>query len=343
MRNHNLKLVLAVVCGVTLGLAGCNGDTDGGKAADQNFHDTPFVPNEDNSGSINLDVNEEELNVADTTGFRVFVKDAAGQAVDGVTIACDSELGVAILEPTTGAEITDSFGQISGRIGCATPGSYLFGCRLPVGGNLRQFVTIRCGGAIPTGFSGFAGAAGGGLGTGGSDTSDDGGVGGVDNGSLRITNVVVDDSGSGGDGVQVDTVFTQDCDNVATTITPETFGDTFAKITVVNNTNSTIKFTSLKVNVPGVGTSSSIAFLGDAAEVAGEGDTATLTALVFSVVGPGGGDKYLIRGSKANNLPIGAIGVKNVTFSLTGTTGQGETVTVRGTTALSFAGYNNCG
>lgn len=351
MRYDKLKITLVVVCVAILGVVGCSGgDTDGGHAADQDFHDAPFVPNEENSGSISLEVIEEELNVADSTGFFVTVKDAAGLPVDDITVACDSEAGIAILEPTTGAEITDSGGRISGRIGCDAPGSYLFGCRLPVGGNLRKFVTVRCGGSIPTGFTGFEGAAGGGLGTGGSDTDEDAGVGGTDTAGIRVTRITVNDEGNADDtaaAFEVDTVQSVVCtpddpDTAVSELEIEPIFNTYTTITVVNNTNSTIKFDTLKISIPGIGTSSAIAFIGEGT-VPPDGGEAKLTALAFTVVGTStAADKFLIRGSSSSNIAIpGSTGPKNTKFTLTGTNSQ-ESVSVSGTTAITYANFNRC-
>lgn len=350
MRNITIKILTIGLCAAGLSMTGC-GSTDGGSAGDENFEGTQFVPNEENSGRISVEVNEDQLGVSEITGFHVYVKDSAGQGVPRKTISCDSEEGVAIIEPTTGAETTDDFGQISGKIGCAAPGSFLFGCRLPVGGNIRQLVTIRCSGPIPTGFDGFAGAAGGGLsnGTGGVDTNDDGGLGGTDTSGIRITAIEANDTGadSADSKVQIDTV--QDICSTDDPSTPEveptvyeTFGDTFVNITVTNNTNAVVRFTSLKYNVPGVGTSSTISFIGEA-EV-GTGGTGTLSAIIFSANGPGSDDKFVIKGGGGSNIPLkGSTGVKNVTFSLNGTATDGTPVTVKGTTALSFIDYNRCG
>lgn len=350
MKNNKLKTLVAVVLSASVAtMISCGGDTDGGKAADEDFQGSQFVPNEENSGRIDLTVNETELDVASVTGFFVQVRDSAGAAVPLTQIACDSEAGVAIIEPTTGFEITDAGGAISGKIGCAAPGSYQFGCRLPVGGNLRKFVTIKCTGAIPTGFDGFSGSAGGGLGTGGSDSDDDAGPGGTNTDGIRVIGVQVDDTGATDErGLQVDT--SQDICETDDPATPEieetifeTFGDAFLEFRVINNTNSAVKFTSLRYTVPGVGSSSSVAFIGDSV-ADGQGAETVLTSFGFSAIGSGGSDKFVIKGSSASNIGIpNSTGVKNVSFTLTGQTAQGDTVSVSGTTGISFGNYNRCG
>ena len=344
MLTKKFKLLIAVSLTAALGLISCSGgDTDGGKAGDQDFHGTEFIPTEDNSGSIELEVKQEDLSVAETSGFFVHVKDSAGADVPDVTIACDSEKGVAIVEPTTGKEITDSGGRISGIIGCAAPGSYLFGCRAPVGANIRKFVTIRCSGPVPTGFDGFSGSAGGGLGTGGSDVDDDAGPGGTNTDGVRLSVITVNDTGAvDTTGSQIDVI--QGTCGSGTSITAETFGDTFIDMTVINNTNSDVRFTSFKYTIPGVGTSGSISFIGESTASA-DGGQAQLSALVFSAVGTSStSDKYIIKSGGSSNIAIpSTTAVKNVKFTLFGTTSAGESIQVTASTALSFGNYNHCG
>ncbi len=149
----------ALLCGLALTI-GCGGNTHGGE---EEFGSSDFPSGTDATGKVEVRVNDDDMNVGDRSGFHVFVYDGNGAPVQNIQVLCDSELGVAILEPTTGREMTGQFGDISGVIGCASPGSYQFGCRLPLGGNKRQFVTIKCRG---TGNAPFPGAAGGGIGGG---------------------------------------------------------------------------------------------------------------------------------------------------------------------------------
>ena len=338
MFRKNSKLVVTGLVAATLCLSGCpGGNTDGGKAADQTFEGSQFVPDGQNAGSLRLDVKKRNLAVGEVAGFFAHVRDSSGAGVPLTRVSCDSELGIAIVEPTEGAEITDSSGSISGKIGCALPGSFLFGCRLPVGGNLRQFVTIHCTGAVPAGADLFPGAAGGGLGTGGV------GAGG---GDVRITAVSLRDNPSSPtqEGVQVDVL--QGLCGTAPDTTPETFGDTFVRIKVVNNTNFDINFSSLRYSVPnptgsgGTFNSSAIAFLGQAFAGA-DGGEATLDALIFSSAGAGA-DKFFVNQS-SGNVGIGAIGFRNITFTVSGTDSKGDSVSASGQTAVSFNNYNRCG
>ena len=339
-RNLVAIAIFPAVAGLIVACSG--GDTDGGKAGDlaDSYGDGSFVADDGSVGRIEVEVLEPELQVALTSGFFVRVFDASGQPVPNIKVSCDSEEGVAIVEPTLGAELTDSGGAISGKIGCEVPGSLQFGCRLPNGANRRKFVDIKCVGPIPVGFAGFPGAAGGGLGTGGVGGSNDGGVGGVNPEGVRITSISVSDSGDESSTTSIDTVLS-DCDTDATTFTGEPFFDTTATLKVVNNSNSTIRFTSLKYTVPNASgsgsssfTSSSIGLIGEASPNGGESTFSSIIIFDASSLGK------RFHGA-SSNIPS-SLGFRNVTFSLSGTNDQGDSVTITGSKALSFDGYNNC-
>jgi len=311
--------------------SGCSGDTSG-KAADD--RGDQFVATDASAGSISIDVNNPELPVADVSGFRVTVLDANGAAVPGVTVACDSELGVAILEPTTGREITDSYGTVSGKLGCKYPGSFQFACRLPMLSNKRKLVRIKCTGDTPAGFDGFPNSAGGGLGTGGVDT---GGLGGLDPANVRITRIIGETVA--GDSYNIDTV--RGTCGTAEAPTAEPFSNDSISITISNNTNSRVSFTRMQYEVPRGDTggrkfvSDSIAFICD---VPGSGGTATCSSL-FVQADSATGTKMFYDSSNS----ITYKGFASVTFTLTGTMeATGETIEVTSRTGFSFENFNNC-
>jgi hypothetical protein len=164
----NRKLMQLVLC-VTATLAGClggQGSTDGGSGADGDFQDDIFVSDESTTGGMRLEIAESSIAVGDTSEFLVFVRDEQQQPVPNINVICDSEGGVAILEPSTGYALTNGRGAMSGVIGCEAPGSFQLVCRLSVGANRRQFASVRCTGDTPSDFEGFPGAGGGGLGGG---------------------------------------------------------------------------------------------------------------------------------------------------------------------------------
>jgi hypothetical protein len=346
----NKKLVRSIVIptafvAVGLALANCSGGTDGDNAGDISLEDQ-FTGGAGKTGDITLSVVNASMDVSDTSGFGVKVVDAQGRPVSGIKISCDSEDGVAIIEPTTGSETTDSSGNISGVIGCQTPGSYQFACRLPVGGNQRELVTIRCAGPVPTGFDGFPGAGGGGLG-GGSDNND--------NDSLRITDMLVIDNGEiasdpasvvsfSVDVVQGNCAATVGAGTPAPTPDPEPFFDTVIAVKVENNTNQTVTCSSAEYSVAGAGAlansgtsfvSDSLSLLGDAA-VDGSGDTNVMRFLAFDVVS--GAKRFA---GSSTDIPDG-YGFKSVTVTLNCENDDGEEITLEATQTLSFDNFNRC-
>lgn len=346
MKTRNKKLIMVGVVGMAAGLiAACSsgGDTDGGHAGDlaESYGDGSFVADDDTVGRIEVEVVQPELQVALMSGFFARVYDANGVPVPHIKVSCDSEAGVAIIEPTTGTEITDSGGAISGKIGCRSPGSYQFGCRLPVGGNRRKFVDIKCSGPVPNGFTGFPGAAGGGLGTGGAADSEDGGLGGTNPDGVRITTIAVSDQGDNSATTSIDTLLS-DCDSDPATFTGEPFFDSTVSLTVVNNSNSSIRFTGLRYSVPNASGPGSSTFTSNRISLNGtaspNGGVSTFSSIVIFDANTLGKRFF---GASAN-IPT-SLGFRNVTFALDGTNDQGDQVTITGSIALSFDTYNNCG
>jgi len=351
--NKSLNLTLASfsVGALALCFVGCTGNTDGGDAATSNGDQ--FVAGDSNTGTISLDVETPDLQVSEVSSFRVRVKDASGNGVQNVSVSCDTEQGLALLEPTSGSELTDDQGQMSGKVGCAAPGSLRMGCRLPVGGNKRQFATIHCSGPIPTGFTGFAGAAGGGLG-GGVDTSDNGGLGGGDiTNGLKITAVDYLDLGPSSSGsTSVDVaqgLCGTGCASSSNSCTAEPFFDTYVQFTIVNNTNQTVHCSSYTYSVPhglnatsGTVTSGSIAFTNEQAIASGGAEVA-LKALFLDVVstsGCGGLECKTFYG-QSSVIP-NDFGFRNVSFRVSCSNDLGQSVVLKATQSASFDNFNAC-
>ncbi len=251
-------LVEALCVAGIVAFVGCQGNTDGGSAANPDFRDDVFTGDESSTGSIQVVLDKSQISVGDTAGFKVYVKDSRGLPVPFVRVVCDSEQGVALIEPTTGYELTNGDGVMSGQIGCAAPGSFQMVCRLSIGANRRQFVSVACTGDIPSGFTGFPGAGGGGLG---------GGTQVGDNGEVRITNAGFDDDGTFDNSsvpsdASVDITQTSDCDGVATTSDVEPFYDTYAVLQVENNLEERVTLLYLECSVTGVDGSTNTADCG---------------------------------------------------------------------------------
>lgn len=333
---------IALIGAGILGCMGGSGSTDGGSAKDPNFRDDVFVGDASSAGTIKVSLNSSEIEVGSTTGFKVYVKDGKGEPVPNINIVCDSEQGVAILEPTAGYELTNENGEMSGRIGCRSPGSYQMVCRLNIGANKRQFVSVYCTGQIPSGFTGFPGAAGGGLGGGSQSTTD---------GDIQIVAAgFVDDGDLGGD-VPVDasidiTQSTQNCDGDATTTDPEPFYDTYAAISVTNNLSERVEFSSLKfviLNLNNTGEqfeSVPIALTKQSnASVEAKGETTTIYAPIFKAAS---GCKFPSTPQAACGGAFTANAFATVEFTLLGQSASGEVVTLTASTTAAFADYNRC-
>lgn len=135
-------LVLPLVAG---SIIGCAGDTDGGEGADNaGIVDGDFVADGAAGASIEIDV-LETIFVGGQSGFFVRLRDSAGQPIQFLRVVCDTEPGLGIVDPLTGAGLTDSFGNFSGRLAGVTRGSFAIECRGPFGTNLvaREVITIR--------------------------------------------------------------------------------------------------------------------------------------------------------------------------------------------------------
>lgn len=323
------------VSSVLLGLAtisivatGCDsGKTDGGGPSGK---EDQFVSNESTTGSIGLSISNTSFSVGNTSGFFATVRDSNGAPVSGIRIACDTEQGLALIEPTTGFEITDGFGNVSGVVGCERPGSYQMACRLPVGGNKREFGSVICTGDIPSGFTGFPGAGGGGLGGGSDPSANDGtstavisGVNFYDGGSLSSSSSSVDitqglcDDGSG-----------------------EPFFDTSVGFNITNNTKDTITITSYRYtvsNFDGAGgshTSPSLS-LNNQVMVDANGGSSEVFALLLDA--NGSGKRFFGRTEN-----ISSEGFRNFSFRVSGTTGNGDSITLTAGNSASLGTFDRC-
>lgn len=328
-----MKKLLVSIFIIFLALGCTSGSTDGGDANDAGGD--VFVPGDDNTGSVSLSVNDDSLAVSEVTGFRFSVVDNDGNPVENIAVACDSESGIAIIEPTTGRETTDSNGQISGKIGCRFGGSYLFGCRLPVGANMRKFETVICTGEAPEGFDGFPNSAGGGLGGGSADDDDGGGIGGTNPDGIRILSINLINS-SDITSKRIDTTRT-----VCTGGTLENCGDDDAQVTIVNNTNSIVRFDTAsfaaRQSSPTGGTVSSSQSV--TCEVGPNGAQKTCTLPFATIAGVAGGSSKNFAGTSTSMSSL--TGSRSVQFSFSGTW-KGEDVDVNASQNISFANYDNC-
>ena len=305
-------------------------DTDGG--GDSGKEDS-FVSTDDSTGTIDLSVNSTRLGIGDTSGFFVTVRDVNGGPVDALRISCDTEIGLALIEPTTGFELTDSFGNMSGVVGCEAPGSFQIACRLPVGGNKRKFETIVCSGDVPADFTGFPGAGGGGLG-GGVDTTDSE----DDEFSVRVSSINLYDEGNVTTESPAVDIARATCDSGD----PEPFFDTSVGFEMVNNTTSVVRVESYTYTIAdfdGAGssyTSGRIFFLGEAQNLDANGGSTEVVAL-FIEANSDGTKSYFGRSDSITDQ-----GFKNITFNIRATNSEGETINIEARVAISIGTFDRC-
>ena len=221
----------------TFGCGG-QGDTDDGNS-DAGIG-AQFVSDGGAGASIRIQV-FGDLDVGGTTDFIVQVLDPQGNPIPAVGIACDSENGIAILEPSAGGVAisqTAVNGIMSGVLGGVTPGSYVLECRAEQGFNLIDRTTIFIDGNFPAGFEGFPGAAGGNLGGGllvdDEDIAPDPDVDGdpTTSNNPAITDIVFLDGPE--ETFFLDTTQNPDCDGDPSTNDPEPF---FFKTYVISYQN----------------------------------------------------------------------------------------------------------
>ncbi len=336
------NLALASLLALTgVGCLGGSGSTDGGAAKDPGYSDDVFVSSDGTTGTIKVEVENTELPVGESTGFTVTAKNADGQPVKQINVACDSEKGIAILEPQKGYELTNSNGVMSGRIACALPGSFQFVCRLAIGANRRQFVGVKCTGDVPAGFEGFPGAAGGGLG---------GGVQTSDSGDIVVRDAWFQDDGEDTStttthSASIDITQTADCDAKADTRDPEPFYDTYVYLKVENGLTEQVRFSTLSYtfrNVDGAGTDFTSKELGLTADadsaVAANGGTKLIFMPVFKAFG---GGKF-VGDPSGFGIQLTQSALKTVSFTLRGETASGKEVTLTARITGSFGNFNRC-
>ncbi len=336
MKCGRFSRALATMTSVAFMAAACGGgQTSGG---DVNYAENTFASNEDTVGRIDIDVESKVLSIGNTTEFKVSVLDANNRGVPNVRVACDSERGVAILEPLQGSSLVNQNGVISGLIGCAQPGSFQFGCRLASGANKRQFVGVKCEGEIPLGFAGFIGAAGGGLG-GGVLPPEVGGPGGGSSGTIRLVALEAFGIGSSADESTSSIDIYQGVCGQSPNLTPEPFGDDFIRFSVRNDSPLTVTFSSYKYTVSG-----------------GLADGRDATSPVLRLTEEMSIEKNQVKkfsslafdakdGRKVFASPLlqASEGFKIVTVTLFGQNSVGESITLRGSFTLSFDNFNVCG
>jgi hypothetical protein len=302
---RGLTLAHAAVVGATLlisGLVGCGGSTGGDG---QELSGDGFVSSDSTTGKVALNT-PSTLQVGDSQGFSVSVVNASGAGVGDVPVICDTEGGLALIEPNDGTEGTDGNGSMSGIVGCLQPGSYRIGCRAL---NKREFQTIVCSGEIPAGFAGFPGAGGGTLGGGSSDDGDA-------DPDVSVVSLDVFDVDPDAAAFTIDTVQNGDCsaDGSATTDDVEQFVENFWTASFTSTSGKEAKITSWSLSVPQAAGAGSADYNSGDLEIFGIIPPKTDSASPFTIsglltTGTTGGKTFVGR-----SVVIPSIGFRNVTF-----------------------------
>ena len=323
---------------LALFLAACSGGSTSGGEAD--FSESGFVPTDSNTGGITIEINDEILGVGETSGFTVRVFDALNQPVPNIKVACDTELGVALIEPTTRFEVTSSNGFISGLYGCESRGSFEMAC---TAANRTKFVTVKCSGDTPEGFLGFPGAGGRGLGSGGGVSGSDDGIPGgsdIDTG-LRVESRTDQDVGE--DTIASDISQISDCDGDTSTIDPEPFTINTYIATILNSTSSGVTITGVTFSVPEADGTSTARYTSTTFSanvfIPPFNGTANGSATISHVWidGDGSGGKTYV--GRSSTIPQGA---RNVTFTFFGSNESGDAVSFSATVSVLLTHLNNC-
>ena len=334
--SRNKTLALAFTAAASVGLLagiGCDGgDTDGGVGSGGAGLGNQYVSDGGAGASLKIISDDTDIPTGDRQGFFVEALDPRGVPLDFIRIMCDSEHGLAILEPSDNgiaAEHTGADGRMSGVLGCITPGSYLLECRAPEPSGLLTRMTFHCRGDVPDGFDGFPGAAGGNIGGGLIvDQTDDGG---------QILQALFTDAGGQTEFGPIDTAQIADCDATTPEFEPEPFSNTTYTITIQNNSVRDLTITDVALDVDD----------GQAASVVSQsvnvviapGASTTVSGTLINVTAAGG-QQYAATG--VTGSPV-IEGTYSVAITASGEDASGDGVTLSATTTLSFSDLvDNC-
>lgn len=308
-----------------LGAMACNGgDTDGGTASEDMGGGSPFISDGGAGATLTIRLHEEEIGVGDTAPFEVLLRDPQGAPIEFIRIFCESERGIAIIEPSSGGvafESTGPDGNMSGVLGGVTPGSFMLECRAQQGFNLYDRVRVKITGDVPAGFQGFPGAAGGNLGGGVIvDQTPD-----VDDGfGLRVSGIQFIDAGGETSVGPLDFSMDPDCDNDVDTVDPEPFTYTQYKVTVTNDTEETVFVESVQFTIRDSGSASETSRQTQTLEIAA-GESKAVNGILTTLAGGGcttpagcysGGTNGVEQGTFNGTVAITGRSVNDTSFAI---------------------------
>lgn len=268
---------------------------------------------------INI-VGGNRIPVGSTAPFTVTALDPQGNPLAFIQIFCESESGIAIIEPSSGGvafEMTGADGVMSGIIGALTPGSYVMQCEANNGFGLIDRVSVVNTGDVPPGFAGFPGAAGGNLG--GGVIIDDSGTQTVSLSSFTLMR----------NGEEVSTVDTERglCLSSSGVCTVEPFGSTSWAIGISNGLLQRIVSASVSFDIKGT-----------ASDVGPFSDTITIEPGSSSTItGPfSNGTTFSITGDPVQSGTFATVATVTVTLE------DGSTRTSTTTRTITYGAVNSC-
>ena len=329
-------LLLGLAFAVSSFLIGCSGDTSGGSSEDANVADLAFSGS---SGDIDLELNSDQFPVSQTVGFKVDVDGANGVPAANLVVSCNTESGLAIIEPSSNSFVTDSNGVASGIVGCAAPGSWQMLCSVA---GVNAFATVICTGDFPLGFVGFPDAGGGTLGGGVANQGGqfDGAPGGSDIAAASISSLTVQDNGEPTNNIDV---VLDECNanfpGPDEESDPEDFGGAELKAVVNNSGGQNILITGYSIEVPeGTGDGTSTFNSGVLAITISLPTNATSDLTLPLAFASGGGKIY--AGPGAVSIP--SMGFRNITLRLFAQNDGGDAVTLTASIGANFVNEFNC-
>lgn len=323
-----IRSLLVVAVAVAVFVACKQGDSDGG--GNESTPGIQYVSDGGSGSRLTIEV-DDEIAVGGTAHFLILATDPNGAPMQNLLITCDTEDGIAILEPvvratgstTAAIEHTSARGGMSGVLAGERPGSFMIECRASFGTNLIVRKTLRITGE---GVATFAGSAGGGLGGGVVDDGDD------DAEQVNFLDISFTDvTGTTSQVAQIDLSQIGNCDGDALTVDPEIFGEDGYNLSIKNNRSAAIQIDSVEFSISGIVTSINQA-------------TQIVIPAGSSTAGLSGPFSF-VNGTKnysGTNIPID-IGTENVVFTVTGSALDGSSpFTIRRSAVMTANHYNNC-
>ena len=313
------------------------GDTDGGQGNDAAGLGAQTVSNGGFGATltIQLDGGGNIIQVTERAGFHVTALDPQGAPLPNQRVFCESEKGIAILEPSSNGvafEHTGSQGIMSGVLGGVAPGSYLLECRLEEGFNLVARLHIKVEGEVPAGFAGFPGAAGGNLG-GGVIVENPNPSGQLVQVTFNMVNTENSPNGP------IDIIRNLDCDSNLATNDPEPYGNDNYILTINNTGTQDLIINSVTFAVgDGRGVESTEQFAGLVIAAGASGSlTGTFTEPVFLPSGA----QSAIKAFAGTAFQV-LHGTYNVTFTVSADTLDGNSADLQGSAAVTFEDVDRC-